>query len=120
MDWIRENLSWLVPVAITLLGVPGFLAFKFPNKFPEVVGWRALMFIGGGFLAAWAATTGNIRATTRTLIACGRDCNGDFALQLANDINRQLEFQFLAAIVAAILAAYIYVLTSLPRKLIGK
>lgn len=46
MAWVADNLSWLVPTAITILGVPAFLAIKYLHTFPSVVAVPVIPVIG--------------------------------------------------------------------------
>jgi hypothetical protein len=44
MDWIVDNLNWLVPTLILLLGAVGGLAFKYPDTFPKTLGLQLIVW----------------------------------------------------------------------------
>ena len=122
MSWIAENLNWLVPVAITILGAFAFLAFKYPEKFPLVVGsqlivWPLLFYVG-----IWFWTAGHMWWASGSLVECVADtaCDKERIASFANDIRFYLSLQFLAYTIALFLLLYAVLLMVLPRKLIGK
>jgi hypothetical protein len=122
MSWIAENLNWLVPVAITILGAFAFLAFKYPEKFPLVVGsqlivWPLLFYVG-----IWFWTARAMWFVSGSLVECVADasCDKERIASFANDIRYYLGFQLLAYAIVTSLLLYAIVLMVLPRKLIGK
>ena len=122
MSWIAENLNWLVAVAITILAVPAVLAFNYPKKFPEVVGWQLIFWTALVYVGVWIWTTADMWSVSGSLVECVADasCDKERIASHANDMRFYLSVQLLAYFIALFLVLYFYVLMVLPRKLIGE